>query len=120
MGTALADINRGHIFNPWWPPHARLHSAAGWGATPGLQLLALWLLWRPGRSRLVPTDETVATAAALPVIAWAPFFFAVVLLGTAVEDSQGTSPASPVLPPTSRRPVPVLSVLGYGLNQRGL
>ena len=48
LGTGYADLNRTHVFNPNWPPHARFHGAAGWGTVAGSQLLALWLLWRPG------------------------------------------------------------------------
>ena len=48
-GTGRADLNRSHVFNPGWPPHARFHSVAGWGSIAGSQLLALWLLWRPGQ-----------------------------------------------------------------------
>ena len=50
-GTGRADLNRTHVFNPGWPPHARFHSVAGWGSIAGSQLLALWLLWRPGQAR---------------------------------------------------------------------
>ncbi len=71
-GTGYADLNRTHVFNPAWPPHARLHSAAGWGAVAGAQLLALWLLWRPGPR--ADDELAVATAAVLPVTCWAPFF----------------------------------------------
>lgn len=45
-GTGWADLNRTHVVNPDWPPHARFHSAAGWGSIVGSQMLALWLLWR--------------------------------------------------------------------------
>ncbi|SNR29393.1 DUF6640 family protein [Blastococcus mobilis] len=50
VGTARADLNATHVFNPEWPPHARFHGAAGLGTVAGAQLLALWLLWRPALS----------------------------------------------------------------------
>ena len=49
IGTGRADLNSTHVFNPAWPPHARFHNATGWGTVAGSQLLALWLLWRPGQ-----------------------------------------------------------------------
>jgi hypothetical protein len=73
IGTGRADLNRTHLFNPKWVPHARFHSAAGWGTVAGSQLLALWLLWRPGQ-HAGESDLAVKTAASLPTIAWAPLF----------------------------------------------
>ena len=49
IGTGRADLNATHVLNPAWPPHARFHNATGWGTVAGSQLLALWLLWRPGQ-----------------------------------------------------------------------
>ena len=49
IGTGRADLNRTHVFNPAWPPHARFHGAAGWGTVACSQLLAVWLLWRPSQ-----------------------------------------------------------------------
>jgi hypothetical protein len=48
-GTGRADINSTHMLNEKWTPHARFHNASGWGTVTGTQLLALWLLWRPGQ-----------------------------------------------------------------------
>ncbi len=120
LGTGRADLNRTHVFNPKWPPHARFHSAAGWGTVAGTQLLALWLLWRPGQ-RAGERDQAVTTAALLPTISWAPFFFALATPGTAVEDQPGHLPRvvgvpANLVPATL---IPAISALGYALHRRG-
>ena len=56
IGTGLADLNTTHVLNPAWPPHARFHHATGWGTVTGSQLLALWLLCRPGQQANTPQD----------------------------------------------------------------
>jgi hypothetical protein len=119
-GTGLADLNRSHVFNPGWPPHARFHSAAGWGSVAGSQLLALWLLWRPGEEA---DDGDLATkiAALLPAVAWGPFFAALATPGTAVEDEPGHLariagvPAN-LVPATL---IPIISAVGYTLHRHG-
>ena len=65
IGTGLADLNSTHVFNPAWPPHARFHNATGWGTVTGSQLLALWLLWRPGQ-QASDRDTSVTTARCFP------------------------------------------------------
>ena len=119
-GTARADLNTSHVFNPDWPPHARFHSVAGWGSIAGSQLLALWLLWRPGRHA---DDDEVATkiAALLPAIAWVPFFPALATPGTAVEDEPGHL-ARVAGVPVNLVPatlIPIISALGYTLYRHG-
>jgi hypothetical protein len=120
VGTARADINRTHMFNPAWPPHARFHSAAGWGTIAGLQLFALWLLWRPGQSAS-QVDAAATTAAVLPMTAWVPFFFALALPGTAAEDDPGHLPRIAGVPANlvPAALVPSLSALGYVLHRHG-
>jgi hypothetical protein len=119
-GTGLADLNRSHVFNPAWPPHARFHSMAGWGSIAGSQLLALWLLWRPGQDA-DDIETAVKTAAVLPAIAWAPFFLALATPGAAVEDEPGHLgriagvPAN-LVPATL---IPLISALGYTLHRHG-
>jgi hypothetical protein len=120
VGTGRADLNRTHVFNPDWPPHARFHAAAGWGAVAGSQLLALWLTWRSGQEP-AESDLAIKTATVLPAIAWAPFFLALATPGTKVEDQPGHLPrllGVPVnLVPATL--VPALAGLGYLLHRRG-
>lgn len=84
MGSARADLNATHVFNPAWLPHARFHNVTGWGTITGSQLLALWLLWRPGQEG--DEELAVSTAALLSAIAWLPFFPALAVSGADVED----------------------------------
>jgi len=91
IGTGRADLNASHVLNPAWPPHARFHNATGWGTVAGSQLLALWLLWRPGQHAR-DHDMAVTTAALLSAIAWVPFFPALAIPGTGVEDEPGHLP----------------------------
>jgi hypothetical protein len=119
-GTGRADLNRTHLFNPSWPPHARFHSAAGWGSVAGSQLLALWLLWRPCTDA-DDGDLAIKIAALLPAVAWVSFFPALATPGTAVEDEPGHLariagvPAN-LVPATL---IPIISAIGYTLHRHG-
>src|SRR5436190_12818589 len=88
IGTGRADLNDTHVLNPAWPPHARFHNATGWGTIASSQLLALWLLWRPGQNGR-DNDTSVTVAALLSAIALLPFFPALAISGTGVEDEPG-------------------------------
>jgi hypothetical protein len=120
VGTAWADLNRTHVFNPGWPPHARFHNAAGWGTVAGTQLLGLWLVWRPAATP-VERELAIKTAALLPVIAWTPFYAALATPGAAVEDEPGHLPRVAGIPlnliPAAL--VPAISAIGYLLHRRG-
>ena len=63
----------------------------------------------------------VKTAALLPTISWAPFFFALVIPGTAVEDQRGHLPhlagvPANLVPATL---IPAICALGYALHGCG-
>lgn len=120
IGTGRADIDGTHIFNPAWPPHARFHNATGWGTVAGSQLLALWLLWRPGQ-REGERDLAVTTAALLPAVAWLPFFGALAVRGAGVEDEPGHLPRIAGVPANlvPAALIPAVSALGYVLYRRG-
>ena len=47
--TILADFNKTHASNPKWTPHARFHVVWQINSYIGFGLLALVLLWWPGR-----------------------------------------------------------------------
>jgi hypothetical protein len=120
LGTGRADLNRTHVFNPKWPPHARFHGVAGWGTVAGSQLLTLWLLWRPAQQQ-GEYDLAVKTAALVPTISWVPFFLALCTPGAAVEDQPGHLPRvvgvpANLVPDTL---LPAISALGYALHRRG-
>ncbi len=102
-GTGRADLNRSHVFNPDWPPHARFHSVAGWGSVAGSQLLALWLLWRPGQ-HADEDDVVIKIAALLPAIAWPRSSSLSLRPVPRLRTSRDISPVSPVCPRTLCRP----------------
>ena len=47
VGAFVADLNRTHLFNPSWPPHARFHDAQTMSLGAGLTIATLTGLWRP-------------------------------------------------------------------------
>ena len=46
VAVPLLEINATHVFNPEWPPHARLHEVWQLASNSMLGVLALWLTWR--------------------------------------------------------------------------
>jgi hypothetical protein len=120
IGTGRADLNATHVLNPAWPPHARFHNATGWGTVTGSQLLALWLLWRPGQ-QASDHDTAVTTAALLSAAAWVPFFPALAISGADVEDEPGHLPRIAGVPvnlvPAAL--IPASCALGYLLHRHG-
>lgn len=93
-----ADWNRSHVFNEDWPSHARFHATVALAMSTSLSALAIYRLWAgpdDGSGRLF--------AAAVPVSYWTPFFPALLVRGTGVED-----PPHPVARPAG---IPV-SLLG--------
>lgn len=74
------EINVSHVFNPEWPPHARLHEVWQLTTNCAIGALCLWLAWVRGNVRL---------AAVLTIIVMGGALFA-----HAIEDWYGGSLAS--------------------------
>ncbi|MDO8295902.1 MAG: hypothetical protein Q7T19_05605 [Caulobacter sp.] len=45
----LLEIGDTHVFNPDWPPHARLHEVWQLVTNSSLAIMGLWLVWARGR-----------------------------------------------------------------------
>ena len=52
LAVPLLEINDTHVFNPEWPPHARLHEVWQLATNSMIGMLALWLAWGRGNVRL--------------------------------------------------------------------
>jgi hypothetical protein len=52
VGPIAADFNSTHLFNPDWPPHAKLHMMTVFSSAVALGLFGLYLCWAPAKSRL--------------------------------------------------------------------
>ena len=90
IGHALADLNRTHVFNPRWMPHARFHTASAVVSDVGWAIVSLWLLHRRGTRD--EQELALKIAALSPILSYAPFFVAVALPGSEAEDEPGQIP----------------------------
>jgi hypothetical protein len=52
LAVPLLELNDTHVFNPEWPPHARLHEVWQLATNSMIGLLALWLAWGKGSVRM--------------------------------------------------------------------
>jgi hypothetical protein len=90
IGHALADLNRTHVFNPRWMPHARFHAASAVATDAGWSITSMWLLRRPGTRD--EQELALKIAALYPILSFAPFFIAVAVPGSGAEDEPGEIP----------------------------
>lgn len=68
----LLEINATHVFNPEWPPHARLHEVWQLTTNSMIGVLALWLAWRRNQ---------VQMPAILAIVVMGGFLFAYLVRG---------------------------------------
>lgn len=52
VGPIANDFNATHLFNPDWPPHARLHMMTVFTSAVAIALYGLFATWGPTLSRL--------------------------------------------------------------------
>jgi hypothetical protein len=45
LAVPVLEINDTHVFNPGWPPHARLHEVWQLATNSAIGLFSLWLVW---------------------------------------------------------------------------
>ena len=51
IGPFAADFNATHLFNPDWPPHARLHMMTVFTSAAAVGVFGCYLCWGPAGSR---------------------------------------------------------------------
>ena len=102
LATVLADFNKTHATNPQWTPHARFHVVWQICSYVGFGLLALALIWTPGRY----ASERLYLVAVMAAIVYAAFFvalFAMPIYGGAAYDSNGYQPFAAPVPLIAKR-----------------
>jgi hypothetical protein len=82
VAPVAEDWNDSHVRNEAWPSHARFHGVVAVGMTTALSLFSIWRLWAPSGD----VRAGRAVAAAVPIAYWAPFFLALGVPGTGIED----------------------------------
>jgi Ca2+/Na+ antiporter len=87
VAPILADWNATHIYNPSWPPHAKLHNAQTMAMAVLLGAAALYFLWR---ARPFKTDPLVATL--FTSLYWVSQVIAFIFPGVAWTDANLLQP----------------------------
>ncbi|WP_377273091.1 DUF6640 family protein [Peterkaempfera sp. SMS 1(5)a] len=113
VGHALADVNRTHVFNPRWTPHARFHTVSATATDVGWSIVSLWLLQRRGTR--AEEELALKIAALYPILSYMPFFVAAAVPGSATEDQPGEIPRIAGVPANlfAAGVMSGLSALGY-------
>lgn len=70
----VLEIRDTHVFNPDWPPHARLHEVWQLSTNAGIALVGLWLVWRRGAVQLAAVLGLCMIGGALVAHALAPSY----------------------------------------------
>lgn len=65
----MIEIDATHVFNPEWPPHARLHEVWQLMTNSMLALLCLWLVWRHDAIRMAAAIGATVTGGFLAAYA---------------------------------------------------
>lgn len=77
VGVPILEINESHVFNPYWPPHVKIHEVWQLTTNSALGALCLWLIWK---------DNQVFLGAIISLLVTGGFLFAY-----SIKDSYGGS-----------------------------
>lgn len=116
VGALVADLNRTHLFNPTWPPHARFHDAQTMSLAAGLAAATLTGLWRPVDS-VAGARRTLDLTSGIAAMYWTSNLTAFVFPTTAAVDPpmKGTFPQLKAALPSL-----ALVAVGHVLERRRL
>ena len=111
VGPYKADWNETHVYNPAWPPHAKLHNGQTMSLGLALGATSLWQLWRR------PTRAGLDAGAVLASLYWVTQVSALAYPGSRAVDPPGDDRF-----PQAKIAVPALALtaLGYVLERRRL
>ncbi len=102
MLVPLLELNSTHLWNPGWPPHARLHEAWQLLTNSMLSVFILWLCWRK--------NELISALIVSGCMTWA--FLIAILLSGKFHGSMGDSVSSRVLIGGTNPAILVAAILG--------
>ncbi len=84
VAAHAADMNKTHIYNPNWPPHAKFHDGQTLSMSIVLGALTTFLAWKPSRN----VETMVAGTACAASLYFLTQSTAIFYPGTAYSDSE--------------------------------
>lgn len=90
----ILEVNASHVFNPEWPPHARLHEVWQLTTNCALGALCLWLAWLNGNVRLAGTLVILVMGGVLFAHAIEDLYGGSILSGNVSKTLFGFEPAA--------------------------
>jgi hypothetical protein len=92
---SIMDLNKTHMTNPLWPPHARFHWSIQWYSVTAFNGIALYLLW--GKYLNNCSYLAIFIAGLAPILFWGSFFPSMLMPGTSTWPD-GVAPFTRIAP----------------------